>query len=137
MKNFLLDTHALIWFLEGDAQLSSTAKTIILDTDNRLLVSVASLWEMAIKMSIGKLTLTQSVEQIIARLPVEFIELLSIEVPHILAIQQLPFYHKDPFDRLLIAQTKTENLTIISNETIFDQYDIKRIWWISTSSSLQ
>ena len=128
MKNFLLDTHALIWFLEGDAQLSLTAKTIILDTDNRLCVSVASLWEMAIKMSIGKLTLTQSVEQIIARLPVEFIELLSIEVPHILAIQQLPLHHKDPFDRLLIAQTKAENLTIISNEAIFDQYAIKRIW---------
>lgn len=128
MKNFLLDTHALIWFLEGDAQLSSTAKTIILDTDNRLCVSVASLWEMAIKMGIGKLTLTHSIEQIIARLPLEFIELLSIEVPHILAIQQLPFHHKDPFDRLLIAQTKTENLTIISNETIFDQYAIKRIW---------
>ena len=128
MKNFLLDTHALIWFLEGDAQLSSTAKTIILDTDNRLCVSVASLWEMAIKMGIGKLTLTHSIEQIIARLPLEFIELLSIEVPHILAIQQLPFHHKDPFDRLLIAQTKTENLTIISNEAIFDQYAIKRIW---------
>ena len=128
MKNFLLDTHALIWFLEGDAQLSLTAKTIILDTDNRLCVSVASLWEMAIKMSIGKLTLTQSVEQIIARLPVEFIELLSIEVPHILAIQQLPLHHKDPFDRLLIAQTKAENLTIISDEAIFDQYAIKRIW---------
>ena len=128
MKKFLLDTHALIWFLEGDIQLSSTAKTLILDTNNQLFVSVASLWEMAIKMSIGKLTLTNSIEQIIARLPLEFIELLPIEVPHILAIQKLPFHHKDPFDRLLIAQTEAEALTIISNETLFDQYAVKGIW---------
>ena len=128
MKKFLLDTHALIWFLEGDIQLSSTAKTLILDTNNQLFVSVASLWEMAIKMSIGKLTLAHSIEQIIARLPLEFIELLPIEVPHILAIQKLPFHHKDPFDRLLIAQTEAEALTIISNETLFDQYAVKRIW---------
>ena len=83
---------------------------------------------MTIKMSIGKLTLTYSIEQIIARLPLEFIELLPIEVPHILAIQKLPFHHKDPFDRLLIAQTEAEALTITSNETLFDQNAVKGIW---------
>ena len=128
MKNYLLDTHALIWFLEGDSQLSATAKNIILDTDNQLFVSVASLWEMAIKMSISKLTLTQSLETIIERLPLEYIEILPLEISHVLAIQNLSFHHKDPFDRILIAQTATENFTIISIETIFDQYGVKRVW---------
>ena len=79
-------------------------------------------------MSIGKLTLTQSLDEIIKRLPLEFIELLPLEIPHVLAVQNLPFNHKDPFDRILIAQTATDNLTIISIETIFDHYGIKRIW---------
>lgn len=128
MKKYLLDTHTLIWFLEGDSQISPLAKSLVLDTDNQLFVSMASLWEMAIKTSIGKLTLTQPLEEIIKRLPLEFMELLPIEVPHILAIQNLPFHHKDPFDRILIAQTITENIEIISIETIFDQYGVKRCW---------
>ena len=128
MKKYLLDTHTLIWFLEGDSQISPLAKSLVLDTDNELFVSMASLWEMAIKTSIGKLTLTQPLEQIIKRLPLEFMELLPIEVSHILAIQNLPFHHKDPFDRILIAQTIAENIEIISIETIFDQYGVKRSW---------
>jgi PIN domain nuclease of toxin-antitoxin system len=128
MKKYLLDTHTLIWFLEGDSQISPLAKSLVLDIDNQLFVSMASLWEMAIKTSIGKLTLTQPLEEIIKRLPLEFMELLPIEVPHVLAIQNLPFHHKDPFDRILIAQTITENIEIISIETIFDQYGIKRVW---------
>ena len=128
MKQYLLDTHALIWFLEGDTQLSETAKSIILDTNNQLSISLASLWEMAIKMSIGKLTLTQSIEQIVQRLPLEFINILPIEVPHVLAIQNLHFHHKDPFDRILIAQSLVEDFTIVSIETIFDQYLVKRAW---------
>ncbi len=128
MKQFLLDTHALIWFLEGDSQLSTSAKNIILDTDNELFVSVASLWEMAIKISIGKLTLNQPLEQVIQRLPSQYITILPIEIPHVLSIKTLPFYHKDPFDRILIAQSLTENFSIISIETIFDQYSVKREW---------
>ncbi len=128
MKKYLLDTHTLIWFLEGDSQISAVAKELVLDTDNQLFVSIASLWEMTIKTSIGKLTLTQSLEQITLRLPLEFIELLPIEILHILALQGLPFHHKDPFDRLLIVQTMTEDMTIISIESIFDQYGVKRIW---------
>ena len=128
MKKYLLDTHTLIWFLEGDSQISPLAKSLVLDTDNELFVSMAYLWEMAIKTSIGKLTLTQPLEQIIKRLPLEFMELLPIEVPHVLAIQKLPFHHKDHCDRILIAQTITENIEIISIETIFDQYGVKRSW---------
>lgn len=80
MKKYLLDIHTLIWFLEGDSQISAVAKELVLDTDNQLFVSIISLWEMAIKMSIGKLTLTQSLEQITLRLPLKFIELLPIEI---------------------------------------------------------
>ena len=128
MNKYLLDTHALIWFLEGDNQLSATAKGIILDTGNQMYISIASLWEMAIKISIGKLTLTQSLDKIIERLPLEFIEILPLATPHILAIQNLPFHHKDPFDKIIIAQTDAENLNIISIETIFDLYGVKRSW---------
>ena len=129
MKNqYLLDTHALIWFLEGDNQLSAKSKEIISDADNDLFVSVASLWEMSIKMSIGKLTLSQPLEDIIKRLPLEFIQILPINIPAVLGIQSLLFHHKDPFDRILIAQTLTENLSIISIESIFDSYGVDRIW---------
>ncbi len=128
MEKYLIDTHALIWFLEGDLQLSKKAKNIILNTDNQLFISSASLWEMAIKMSIGKLKMSLLLEKIIDRLTLEEIEILPIGISAILAIQNLPFHHKDPFDRILIAQTLTENMTIISIENIFDNYGVKRIW---------
>jgi PIN domain nuclease of toxin-antitoxin system len=125
---YLLDTHALIWFLEGDSQLSSKAKNIIVSTDNQILISIASLWEMAIKMSIGKLNLSQNLELIIQRLEEEYIEILPIEVEHILKIQTLEFHHKDPFDRIIIAQSLIEGTTLVSIEDIFDNYKVQRLW---------
>lgn len=128
MNQYLLDTHTLIWFLEGDPQLSSKAKNIILDIDNQLFVSTASLWEMAIKISIKKLKLAQPLAQVIQRLATESIEILPIDTSSILILEELPFHHKDPFDRMLIAQTLSQNLCIISVEDIFDDYGVRRIW---------
>ena len=125
---YLLDTHALIWFLEGDQRLSATAQNIICNDDTDIFVSIVSLWEMAIKISLGKLELSQSLDQIFDRLPQQNITLLPIQPAHVLAVSSLPFEHRDPFDRLLIGQALVENMKFISNETLFLGYLVDRIW---------
>lgn len=121
---YLIDTHILIWFLEGNVSLSKRAKNIIIDTDNQLFVSIASLWEMTIKMSIGKLKLSKTLPEIIAQMESDGINTLSIEEEHLLTLLALPFHHNDPFDRLLIAQAQTENLVLITDDSKFNSYNI-------------
>lgn len=122
----LLDTHIFLWFINNDPQLSPTAKTL-LESDVDLVVSVASLWEIAIKVSIGKMTLPKPFEVFIPeQLQQNEIEILPIEVHHLTQVGKLPFYHKDPFDRLLISQSLTEGIPIVSVDTIFDQYNVNR-----------
>ena len=125
----LLDTHAFLWFIGGDASLSSTARALTEDTANQPFLSIASLWEMAIKLSIGKLSLGQPFETLIpAQMSLNGIDLLSIVLPHVVKVAQLPFYHRDPFDRLLIAQAAVEQMSIISGDSAFDAYPISRLW---------
>ncbi len=126
---YLLDTHSLIWFLTGDAQLSNRARQLIEAEENELLVSVASLWEMAIKFSIGKLDLGQPFETLFPQqLENNSIEILSIAVEHLHTVCKLPFYHRDPFDRLIIAQAQVEKLPVVSVDTVFDTYGTRREW---------
>ncbi len=125
---YLLDTHALIWFLEGDERLSSKAKEIIIDDNADIYLSIASLWEMAIKISLGKLQLSQSLDQVIATVEQQSITLLPIKTSHVLTLLNLPFEHRDPFDRLLISQSLVESYKLISNEAIFLQYGVDRVW---------
>lgn len=125
---YLLDTHALIWFLEGDQRLSAPAQSIICNDDADVYVSIVSLWEMAIKISLGKLALSQSLDQIIEKLPQQNIMLLPIQPAHVLAVLRLPFEHRDPFDRLLIGQALVENMKFISNEALFLRYSVDRVW---------
>lgn len=126
---YLLDTHSLIWFIGGDTQLSSDARQLIDDEENELFISVASLWEMAIKFSIGKLNLGQPYDQMFPeQLEKNSIEILSITVDHLKTVSNLPFHHRDPFDRLIIAQAQVEHLPIISMDTVFDDYGVKREW---------
>lgn len=125
----LLDTHTLIWFFAGDSQLSATARILIEDQDNHKMVSIASIWEMAIKESKGLLNLSVPFEQYIAqRLSLEDFNLLNINLYHLNAIVTMPFHHKDPFDRLLIAQSMVERIPILSKDSAFDIYSINRIW---------
>jgi PIN domain nuclease of toxin-antitoxin system len=125
---YLLDTHALIWFLEGDERLSSKAKNIVCNDDAVIYVSIVSLWEMAIKISLGKLELSQSLEQIIAKLPQQSMTVLSVQPIHVVTLLSLPFEHRDPFDRLLIAQALRENMILMSNEVLFLRYGVNRVW---------
>jgi PIN domain nuclease of toxin-antitoxin system len=124
----LLDTHTFLWFIEDNPQLSADAKNL-LESDVDLLVSVASLWEIAIKISIGKLTLTQPFD---AFIPDQFtknaIDLLPIAVSHLALVSTLPLHHRDPFDRLLVAQAIIEQIPIVSIDDKFDMYGANRTW---------
>lgn len=125
----LLDTHSFLWFIGGDSKLSVHARMLIENTSNQSVLSVASLWEMAIKVSIGKLSLGQPFETIIPhQISVNGIELLKISFPHTAVVATLPFHHRDPFDRLLIAQAMVEKIPIVSCDIAFDTYAITRLW---------
>jgi len=127
----LLDTHTLIWFFAGDSQLSTNARILIEDEDNNKLVSIASIWEMAIKESKGDLNLSLPLHEYIAqKLSLEDFNLLNINLDHLSQIVTMPFYHKDPFDRLLIAQAIMEGIPILSKDSKFDAYskNVNLIW---------
>jgi len=120
----LLDTHVFLWFIMGSALLSADTRALIEDEKNRKFISVASLWEIAIKSSIGKLSLSAPFDQLIPQqLSLNGFELLQIEISHLAAVTTLPFHHRDPFDRLLIAQALAENMPIVSSDSAFDVYN--------------
>jgi PIN domain nuclease of toxin-antitoxin system len=124
----LLDTHAFLWFIDDSPRLSAQAKAL-LESDVELLISAASLWEIAIKSSLGKLALSQPYETFIPQqLEHNSIEILPIVLEHISAVATLPFHHRDPFDRLLLAQAMVEQLPVVSADTVFDMYAIERLW---------
>jgi PIN domain nuclease of toxin-antitoxin system len=117
----LLDTHAFLWFIEGKDSLSIFARRTIEDETTERFVSIASLWEAAIKFSIGKLDLQQPFATLISRqLEENAMALLPIRVEHLTYLTTLPFHHRDPFDRLLIVQAMVENMPIISTDEAFD-----------------
>ncbi len=125
----LLDTHSFLWFISGSANLSSTARSLIENASNRPFLSVASLWEMAIKLSIGKLSLAQPFEVLIPQqMRLNGIELLDIRMEHVFAVAKLPFHHREPFDRLLIAQARVEDMPIVGSDTAFGAYAIRQLW---------
>lgn len=124
----LLDTHALLWRLSGDARLPEPASAAI-DEADLVLVSAASLWELTIKHAQGRLP---QVAPLLERLEPELkragFDQLPITIRHMPALHALPPHHKDPFDRLLIAQALSEDLVLVSNETLFDRYGVRRLW---------
>jgi PIN domain nuclease of toxin-antitoxin system len=125
----LLDTHALLWFYMGDTQLSSPARAAIADPGNSKLVSPASYWELAIKISIGKYVLTESYDEFIQHAIFDNgFAILPVEPKHTAALISLPFHHKDPFDRLLVAQAQVEGIPIVSGDAVLGHYPIIRLW---------
>jgi len=112
---YLLDTHVLLWIAKDDPRLSQTAKSLYLDDGNEMFCSLASLWELAIKISMGKLSLDQPLQSFIdEHIFGNNIKILFIQTKHILPLENLPFHHKDPFDRLIIAQAIVESIPVIS-----------------------
>jgi PIN domain nuclease of toxin-antitoxin system len=127
--NLLLDTHALLWFLNDDPSLSATAKALIQDPANRKFVSVASCWEIAIKVGLKKLDLGEPATTFLPReLATNGFGLLGIELIHATSVESLPPHHKDPFDRLLVAQSMIEKLPVVSVDAQLDAYGITRLW---------
>jgi PIN domain nuclease of toxin-antitoxin system len=125
----LLDTHSFLWFIGGSDRLSSTARSLIEDPDNQPLLSMASLWEMAIKVSIGRLKLSLPFEELIPeQMDLNGVDVLDIRTEHVARVVHLPFHHRDPFDRLLIAQAKVEGMPIVGADDAFDAYTITRMW---------
>jgi PIN domain nuclease of toxin-antitoxin system len=125
----LLDTHSFLWFIDGSPRLSATARQLIEDPANERLVSIASLWEMAIKASIGRLSFAQPFATLMTdQLRRNSMQVLDITLAHTGHVAALPFHHRDPFDRMLIAQSLVETIAIVSVDSAFDAYGVTRLW---------
>ena len=127
--NYLLDTHTFLWFLEGNNSLSSKARIIIEDADNTIYVSIASIWEIAIKISISKLKLSVNLEEVKTEIVKNNFEILPLDFEHIIDLTNLEQIHKDPFDRIIISQAISEKCTIISKDSNFDFYKNVNVLW--------
>lgn len=120
----LLDTHVLIWYLEGNQSLSKTRRQMIVNAANDIFVSMASLWEISIKIGNGKLKISRSMTDILQQLADQSIALLSIKSGHVLQVTTLPWHHRDPFGRMIIAQAQVEFLSVMTNDGSFADYKV-------------
>ena len=127
--NLLLDTHSLLWVYWDDAQLSAAAAGLVTDPNNRVFVSPASHWEIAIKIKTGKLVLRESFLDFVQRAIFDNgFAILPVEPGHTAVVSTLPFHHRDPFDRLLIAQSMSEGIPLVSADVAVDSYGVRRLW---------
>jgi len=126
--NLLLDTHTLIWFLNGDPFLTDKARSAIESSNNIKFVSMASVWEISIKFSLGKIQIPKGIKHLIALIEDNGFEFLPITLEHLVEVSSLDYFHRDPFDRLLIAQVKIENFTIVTKDENIRLYKIKTLW---------
>ncbi len=126
--NLLIDTHALIWFITDNDKLPFKTKQIIENKENNCYVSIATYWEIGIKNSIGRLDLKSDLETIFEIIEESGFETLPITTNQILRNAKLEFHHQDPFDRIIIAQSLTEKMTIITKDSQFENYNVPIIW---------
>lgn len=126
--NILLDTHTFIWFFNGDEQLSLKAKKLIADSKNQKFVSIASIWEVAIKIGLKKLIFDGNTSEVAGLMKQNGFQILQISIDHITVYESLEFIHRDPFDRILVAQAIVENMTIITRDENIHKYSIKTNW---------
>ena len=125
----LLDTHVLIWWSLDSAKLSRKVYDLLTDSNNTLVVSIASVWKMQVKVQLGKLDLDGKVSELIThQQQVNNLEILSIDLTHIYALESLQNEHRDPFDRMMIAQSIVEEMPLLSADKIFDRYPVDNIW---------
>ncbi|MEA5256424.1 type II toxin-antitoxin system VapC family toxin [Arcicella aquatica] len=124
----LLDTHTFIWFVENDLNLPGKLKTEIENPVNEIYISVVSLWEIAVKVSLGKLAMTIDIPKLIIKIEECGFFTLPILAEHIVCVSSLPFHHREPFDRMLIAQTLCEKMTIVSRDGSFSEYHVDLLW---------
>jgi len=126
--NYLLDTHTLIWFLNGDSELSVKSRMIIEDPENNKFVSIASIWEIAIKISLNKFKFEKGFKKFLELIERNGFEIMPISVEHALAVSSLKFIHRDPFDRVIVSQALTDNMTIVTKDKTIVKYKVKTVW---------
>jgi PIN domain nuclease of toxin-antitoxin system len=124
----LVDTHAFLWFMTGDSKLSRPARRALEDADAEWYVSAATVWELAIKSSLGRLVLPAPAADYVAGKLQQGVRMLAIEWSHAAAVERLPFHHRDPFDRLLVAQAQAERLTVVTQDRVFRRYGVPVVW---------
>jgi PIN domain nuclease of toxin-antitoxin system len=125
----LLDTHSFLWFTANAPQLSGNAKTLIENPENDVLLSIISIWEIAILVSLGRVTFPEPLEAFIrTHVRANQFQHLGLKTLHATAVATLPFHHRDPFDRMLAAQALQEALVIVSKDAVFDKYGVNRLW---------
>jgi PIN domain nuclease of toxin-antitoxin system len=125
----LLDTHAFLWMSLDAPQLSQRARDLIADMDNELLLSPASYWEIAIKISLGNYELDEPLDEFVNReVERNALDVVPIQPEHASEVARLPFHHRDPFDRMLIAQALVEQVPVLSKDAVFDDYGVRRLW---------
>jgi PIN domain nuclease of toxin-antitoxin system len=125
---YLVDTQSFIWFVEDDAKLPAHIRILMENVGNQLIISIASLWEMTIKMSLGKLILSGDIETMIDKVISNGFTILTIEPKHLIALSTLDFIHRDPFDRIIISQSISEDIPLISSDDVFSQYPVEWVW---------
>ena len=124
----LLNTHTFIWWDSTPSKLSAAALSFLQNRANTILLSVASVWEMVIKIQLGKLTLPAPLTTILTQQQTNGLQILAVALAHVLALESLPTHHKDPFDRLLVTQTNLEADVILSADPVFVRYGVKVLW---------
>ena len=124
----LIDTHAFLWFMAGDARLSGRARRAIEDSDGEWWLSSASVWEMAIKSSLRRLTLPSGASDYFGDKVQRGLRILAIDWPVAAAVERLPMHHRDPFDRLIIAQAQAERLDVVTKDRVFRKYGVRVVW---------
>lgn len=125
---FLVDTHTFLWFMAGDARLSRRARRMLESAEQKWCLSAASVWEMAIKSSLGRLTLPAPAQAYVAEKVQAGLSILAIEWSHAAVVEGLPFHHHDPFDRLIVAQAQLEGLTLVTKDPVFRKYGVNVVW---------
>ena len=125
----LIDTNVFIWLNDAPHQVRESVLTTIANPDNDLFLSLTSIWEMQIKIQLGKLELSDALPDVLRTQQVDNnLQILTINLDHIWSLENLPYHHRDPFDRLLIAQAQTEGMTLVSADKVFDLYDVDLLW---------
>jgi PIN domain nuclease of toxin-antitoxin system len=127
---YLVDTQSFIWFVEDDQKLPAHIKALMEQADSQLVISIASLWEMTIKMSLGKLALSGDISTttMLNKVTDTGFTIMPIESAHLITLSTLDFIHRDPFDRIIISQSINEDMPVISSDTVFGQYPVTWIW---------
>ena len=124
----LLDTHAFIWWDSDPSRLSARALALLKDPATLVLLSVVSVWEMLIKLQLGKIALNTPLATLVSQQEANGIRILPVTLDHVLGVEQLPLTHKDPFDRILVAQARNEGAALLSADSIFAGYPVKVLW---------